>query len=83
MLRCTKAKHTNCMHMLNATMKSSKKILQAYVSDIEFEGTRYCVTGKALVQENEVEDFVNGLWKIKSRSVNPTGIKNLEVLVSQ
>ena len=83
MVRCTKTKHTNCVSMRNATMKSSKKILQAYTTGIEFEGTRYCVTGKALVQENKVKDFADDLWKIKSNAANPIGIKNLRVLISQ
>ena len=83
MLRCTKDRHPNCIPMRNATMKSSKKILQAYTTDIELDGVRYCVTGKALVRDGEVKDFAKNLWKIKSQAARPTGVKELKVLVSQ
>ena len=83
MFRCTRDRHTNCIPMRNAAMKSSKKILQAYTTSIEFEGSRYCVTGKALVQENKIKDFVKDLHKIKSSAANPTRIKELKILVNQ
>ncbi len=83
MLRCTKDRHTNCLPMRNAAMRSSKKILQAYTTKLNLEGTRYCVTGKALVEENNIEVFVKNLWQIRSRAAKPTGVKNLKVLVSQ
>ncbi len=81
MFRCTKDKHTNCIPMRNASMKSSKNILQAYTTGTTFEGTRYCVTGKALVQENEIKEFIKNLWKIKSNAAKPTGVKNIKVLI--
>lgn len=83
MFRCTKKRHANCIPMRNAAMKSSRKIYQAYTTDIELDGERYCVTCKALVKSDEVKDFTKDLWKIKSRSANPTGIEKLKVLVSQ
>ena len=83
MFRCAKTKHPNCVSMRNVAMKSSKKILQAYTTGIEFEGTRYCVTGKALVPENKVRNFTDELWKIKSSATNPTGIKALKILIGQ
>ena len=83
MFRCTRDKHPNCIPMRNASLKSSKNILQAYTTDTTFEGTRYCVIGKALVKENEVKDFTKNLWKIKSNAAKPIGVKNLKILVSQ
>jgi len=83
MFRCTKDKHTNCIPMRNAAMRSSKKILQAYTVGTEVEGTTYCVAGKALVQENEIKEFTENLRNIRSKAAKPTGVKNLKVLVSQ
>jgi len=83
MLRCTKDKHANCTPMRNAAMNSSKKVLQAYTTGVRVGGARYCVTGKALVKEDEVREFTENLWNIRSRAVKPTGVKDLKVLVSQ
>ena len=83
MFRCTKDKHTNCIPMRNAAMKSSKKIFQAYTTDITIDGIRYCVTGKALINQNDVNEFANNLWKIRSQAAKPTSVKKLKVLISQ
>jgi len=83
MLRCTKDKHENCIPMRNAAMNSSKKVLQAYTTGVRVGGIRYCVTGKALVKEDEVKEFTENLWDIRSKAAKPTGVKHLKVLVSQ
>lgn len=69
--------------MRNAAIKSSASILQAYTTEIVFEGTRYCVTGKALVEKDKLEEFSEQLTRIKSRAVKPTGVKSIRVLVSK
>ena len=81
--RCTKEKHENCIPMRNAAIKSSKKILQAYTTNVKIDGTQYCVTGKALVKEDEIKEFTGDLLNMRSKSANPTGVKELKVLVSQ
>ena len=81
--RYTRDKHKNCIPMRNVAMKSSKKILQAYTTNVEIDGTQYCVTGKALVKEDEIKEFTGNLWNMRSQSANPTGVKELKVLVSQ
>ena len=81
--RCTKDKHENCISMRNTAMKSSKKILQAYTTNVKIDGTRYCVTGKALVKENEIKEFTDNLRDMRYKSANPISVKELKVLVGQ
>ena len=82
MIRCTKGKHPNCIPMRNAAMRNSS-VIQAYTTSLEFEGTAYCVAGKALVMKNDVKKFTNNLQNAKSRSTNPTKVSKLRILVSQ
>ncbi|RNJ79807.1 MAG: hypothetical protein D9C04_03840 [Nitrosopumilus sp. B06] len=83
MFRCTKDRHDNCIPMRNAAMHSSESILQAYTTNIELDGDRYCVTGKALVKAGELGKFKDGLRKIRSKSIHPTRVKHLKILVGQ
>ena len=82
MLRCTKDRHPNCIPMRNAAM-CHDSVMEAHTTNLEFEGTSYCVAGEALVMKNEVKDFTNKLQNTKSRSSNPTRVSRIKVLVSQ
>ncbi len=69
--------------MRDAAMKSSKKILRAYTTEAVMGGERYCVAGKAFVNENEIKEFKHNLRSIHSKEKRSTGIEKLKVLVSR
>lgn len=83
MLRCTRKSHCNCTPMRNAAMRSSRHILKAYTTNIELEGERYCVTGRALVRTGDLNSFRAGLRAVRTRSSNPAGVERLMVLVAE
>ena len=83
LVRCSKSRHTNCKPMQNALNKSSKNILHSSTTKAKLEGTRYCVAVKAIVKENEIKKFESDLWKVKTRTANPSHVAKLKLLIRQ
>ncbi|MDE0091086.1 MAG: hypothetical protein OXP12_07000 [Thaumarchaeota archaeon] len=69
--------------MRNAVMKNFKNVLQAYTTNTNIEGVEYCVAGKALVKDSEVEKFERKLRRLKTDAKVPVGISELKMLVSK
>ena len=80
LIRCTKNTHKNCTDMMNCIMEQSKNVLQSYTTNLNMNGTSYCVTSKALVKNSEVGEFTDSLNKMQTESV---GVDKLKVLISQ
>lgn len=82
LIRCTKASHKNCKPVRNALMNNFKNVLQSYTTNAVVEGTEYCVAGKALIKDSEINEFEKNLKKLKTNSSKPVGISELKVLVA-
>ena len=82
LLKCTKSEHKDCRLIRDTLMKQSKNVLKAYTTRTKLDGVEYCVAGKAVMKSADVAKFKNDLWKIKTDTTKPIGVRELRVLVS-
>ena len=42
----------------------------------------FCVTGRALVMEENLDDFERAIKKVRARGPKPSGVAELEIMIS-
>ncbi len=82
LIRCTKKSHKNCKPVRNALMNNFNNVLQSYTTNAVVEDIEYCVAGKALIKDSEINKFEKNLKSLKTDSSNPIGVAELKLLIS-
>ena len=80
LVQCTKNSHKNCTDVMDCIMDKFKNVLQSYTTSLNMNGVSYCVTGKALIKNGEVDEFTDSLNKMHTGSV---GVNRIKIFVSQ
>ena len=81
LIRCTRNSHKNCKPIRNALLNNFKNVLHSYTTNSEIDGVKYCVVGKAIVENSEVKSFEKKLEKLHTKS-GKIGIDKLAIYTS-
>ena len=81
LLKCSKQKHNDCRQIRNALIDQIGNVQQAYTTDAELGGEKWCVAASALVDVNKKDEFKKKLWKLAAKGPKPIKITNLELLI--
>lgn len=81
-IRCTKKDHTDCGQVRDAVFNAYPGIMNVRNCRVDPDLNPFCVTGRALVMEENLDDFERAIKKVRTRKPESAGIAELEVMIS-
>ena len=82
-VRCTRKDHTDCGPMRDAVFNAYPGIMSVRNCLVDPDLNPFCVTGRALVMEENLDDFEEAIKKVRTRGPKPAGVAKLEVMISE
>jgi len=81
LLRCSKTNHDDCRKIRDALLDQVGNVQEAYTTDAEIDGVKWCVAASALVDVNDTKNVDKRIWDVHAVSKKPITVNDMRLFI--